>query len=87
MQMAVTLAWWLNVAGLVLNTLAAALMFFFPPMIGQYTEKGEGVVTWVSSATEEGKRKGVRQRRWSKTALIVLGLGFSLQLMSALLQR
>lgn len=81
--MTVTWAWWLNVIGLGMNTVAAVFMYFCPPMVTQHTAKGEGVVTWVAAPTEEGKRKGVWQRRCSKAALLLLGCGFLLQLLSA----
>lgn len=81
--MTVAWAWWLNVVGLGINTVAAGLMYFFPPAITLYTAKGEGAVTWVTNPTEEGKRKGAQQRRWSRAALFLLGFGFLLQFLSA----
>jgi hypothetical protein len=81
--MTVTWAWWLNVIGLGMNTIAAALMYFYPPTVTQYTAKGEGAIAWVTAPTEEGKRKGAQQRRRSKAALFLLGGGFLLQFLSA----
>jgi hypothetical protein len=46
--MKVAFAWWLNIAGLVVGMIAAFLMFYFPPRIQAYTEKGEGSITFVS---------------------------------------
>jgi hypothetical protein len=66
-----------------MNTIAAALMYFYPPTVTQYTAKGEGAITWVTAPTEEGKRKGAQQRRRSKAALFLLGGGYLLQLLSA----
>jgi hypothetical protein len=53
--MKVTFAWWLNIAGLVVGMIAALLMFYFPPRIQAYTEKGEGDITFLSGPTEAGK--------------------------------
>jgi hypothetical protein len=83
--MNVTWAWWLNVIGLGTNFVAAVLMCFYPPRVAQFTAKGEGFVTFVSGATEEGKRKGVRQQYLSRSAIGLLGLGFFLQLIAAFL--
>jgi hypothetical protein len=81
--MTVAWAWWLNVFGLGMNTVAAALMYFYPPTVTQFTAKGEPVIDFVANPTEEGKRKGARQRCLSKFALFLLGGGFSLQFLSA----
>ena len=81
------LAWWLNVAGLGLTTVAAMLMYFFPPAVISYTAKGEGAVTFVGNPSEEGKRIGIRQRRYSKAAILLLAIGFALQLVSAMFQK
>jgi hypothetical protein len=81
--MKVTFAWWLNIAGLVVGMIAALLMFYFPPRIQAYTEKGEGSITFVSIPTEAGKRRGKRQVFLAKAAPIVLGLSFALQLFAA----
>jgi hypothetical protein len=83
--MTLTCAWSFNVIGLGTNTVAAILMYFYPPRVAQFTAKGEGVVNFVSATTEEGKRKGAWQRRLSKFALVLLGLGFFLQFIAALL--
>ncbi len=37
--------WILNVIGLAITTIAACLMFFFPPVVTVYTDKGERVIS------------------------------------------
>jgi hypothetical protein len=76
-------AWWLNVFGLGINTVAAALMYFYPPAVTQFTAKGEPLINFFANPTEEGKRKGPWQRRLSRFALFLLGGGFLLQFLSA----
>jgi hypothetical protein len=83
-EMTINWAWWLNVIGLVINTAAAVIVFFYPPVVTQFTAKGEPFITVVANPTEEGKRKGPWQRRLPRFALCLLGIGFLLQLLSAL---
>ncbi len=78
-------AWVLNVIGLLISTAAAVLMYYFPPRVLQYTEKGEPQITFVGNSTEQGKRVGAWQGRWSKVAPALLALGFLLQLFAALI--
>lgn len=75
----------LNVAGLIVSTLAAALMYYFPPRLSQYTEKGEPISVWVANPTDEGKRIGPVQGRLAKAAPALLAFGFFLQLWAAIL--
>lgn len=75
----------LNVAGLFIGLVAAILMYYFPPRVILYTEKGEPHVTWTSNATDEGKRRGKHQSRLSKAAPCLLAIAFILQLIAALL--
>ena len=58
--MTATWAWWLNVIGLGMNTVAAALMYFYLPTVTQYTAKGEGAVTWVTLARGSDAALGPR---------------------------
>ena len=80
-----TMALCLNVTGLLIGLLAAVLMFYYPPRIMLYTEKGEAIITWTSNVTDEGKRQGKRQLWWSKAAPWFLALSFLLQLIALLL--
>jgi hypothetical protein len=65
--------------GLLIGVVAAILMACYPPRIRQYTEKGEGAVSFVANATEEGKRWGKRQQWLSAVAPRLLGLAFLIQ--------
>ena len=76
--------WGLNVLGLSLSTIAAALMYYFPPRTIQYTEKGEPDVTWIGNATIAGKRIGKWQIRLSRLSPWLLAVGFLMQLVSFL---
>ncbi len=51
-----TYSWCLTVLGLTLNLAAAGLMYYYPPMVIRFTEKGEGEITLTSNATPEGQR-------------------------------
>ena len=80
------IAWFLNVLGLVLTTVAAVLMYYYPPRnITQYTNEGEAQVQWVATATPQGRAKASRQARLSRAAPFLLAAGFVLQLVAALL--
>lgn len=72
--------WILNVVGLCVGVCAAVLMYYFPPRVIQYTEKGERQIVWTANATEEGKRLGQWQMRLSQIAPWLLALAFLLQL-------
>ena len=73
----------LNIAGLVLSTGAALLMYFYPPRIETYTEDGRRIVDWVGEPTEEGKARGRWQLRLAKFSPLLLALGLSLQIPAA----
>jgi hypothetical protein len=75
-------SWFLNVAGLVLTTIAAALMYYFPPRVEQYTDEGAREVAFVNSATAEGKVRAKRNQCMSKLAPAMLVVGFLLQLVA-----
>lgn len=75
----------LNVAGLFFGLLAAILMYYFPPRVLLYTEKGEPEITWTGNATDEGKRRGKHQLWLSKAAPCFLATAFLLQLIATLL--
>jgi hypothetical protein len=80
-------SWLLNVIGLVFSTIAAALMYYYPPRgIDQFTGDGSPYVQWIGSITKEGKDIASRQAFFAKVAPVLLGLGFLLQLGSAFLQ-
>jgi len=80
-------SWLLNVVGLVISTIAAALMFYFPPRVQMYTEEGAAVFTWTNAPTEKGKAIGKRQIHLAKVGPFLLILGFFLQLVAAWISR
>lgn len=82
------MAWWLNIIGLVLSTIAAGLMYYYPPRgIVQYTEAGAPQVNFIGNPVPGGKRASSQQRALSRLAPCLLAFGFLLQLISAYMQR
>lgn len=82
-----TVAPHLNVAGLVLTTVAAVLLALYPPRVAQYTQKGERVVqvvTWVSTAQDVTLLRGRVQLWLSRLGPWILALGFVCQVPNAL---
>jgi hypothetical protein len=75
----------LNLIGLLLALVAALLMYYFPPRLLQYTEKGEPIVNWFGNPDEKKKTIGRWQMRASKYAPILLSFAFLLQLIGAIL--
>ena len=75
----------LNIVGLVFNTITAVLMYYFPPRVHLFTEKGESVVTWLSNSNKQKAAIGKWQVLLAKVGPALLALGFSLQLVSAFL--
>lgn len=73
----------MNALGLAISTFAAALMYYFPPSLRQYTEAGEQVTHFVGNPTEKGKRVGARQKCLSKVSLALLALGFLIQFIAS----
>jgi hypothetical protein len=81
---AMKVSWWLNVIGLVVGVAAALLMYYFPPNVQIYTDKGEPLGSWVGAPTHEGKHRVKWQKKAVKAAPLALGLSFVLQLGAAL---
>jgi hypothetical protein len=75
----------LNVFGLAITTIAACLMFFFPPVVPACTDKGEWVISWVSATSDKDRKVAARRRRFSRFAVGLLMLGFLILLLAALL--
>lgn len=59
-------------------------MYYFPPRVALYTEKGEPYALFVANPTEDGKRWAKWQIFFSRLAPWLLSLGFLLQLVAAL---
>ena len=78
-------AWVINAVGLAISTIAAVLMYYFPPSVILYTEKGEPHINFVGNSTEKGRRWGKWQLYLSKAAPWLLAFGFFLQLIAAVM--
>ena len=46
-------SWFLNVFGLIVSTIAAAIMFYYPPRGPAFTEKGEETGSWINNPKPE----------------------------------
>ena len=78
----------INIIGLVISTIAAALMYYVPPRgVTQYTDAGAPHATWTAAPTSNGKAIARRQKLLSRVSPILLAAGFALQLFAALLQK
>ncbi len=75
----------LNITGLLLNSVAAAMLLFFPPHVQQYTKDGAAIATWTSQSTDESRRRARWQLLLSRSGIGALLIGFLLQLVGALL--
>lgn len=75
----------LQVAGLVVTTVAAALMGLYPPRVQQYTARGEPFYSWIDSRQPTKASTGRRQVLLSRLGPWLLAVGFVLQLPSAVL--
>ncbi len=75
----------LSAVGLFIGLVAAILMYYCPPRISLYTEKGEPYGGWVGNPTEKGKVYGWWQVALSKAAPWLLALAFFLQLVAVLM--
>lgn len=79
--------WVMNIVGLCANTIAAGLMYYFPPRgITLYADDGSPIALWQASPSEEGRRKAKVHKSLSRSAPVLLAAGFGLQLVSALFQ-
>ena len=74
---------WLQFIGLIVNTVAAALMGFYPPRVRQLMPDGSTIVTWVNRADPAKAGGGRRQVLLSRLGPWLLALGFVLQVPSA----
>ncbi|MGA7949339.1 MAG: hypothetical protein WCA45_04155 [Thiobacillaceae bacterium] len=77
-------AWWLNVTGLCLVTLGAALMYVFPTRSPRFNEKGEQFVELLGNPSVQRMRVWKSQRFLSRLAPALLLVGFLFQLAAAL---
>ena len=75
----------LNAVGLFIGMVAAMLMYYCPPRVTLYTEKGEPYGGFVGNPTERGKTLGKWQAALSKAAPCLLALAFLLQFAAVVL--
>ena len=77
----------INLLGLTISTLAAVLMYYYPPRgLAQYTDLGEPHFTWVGNKAPGGESLARRHYVMSKVAPASLAIGFGLQLWASWLQ-
>ncbi len=81
----ITISKALTLLGLGLGIISAALMFYYPPRIQFYTEKGAPVIPWIGNPKEEKKSVGKWQVFLSKLGPGLLILAFLVQLAGVLL--
>jgi hypothetical protein len=79
------LDWCLNLLGLIIATLGAVLMYWYPPIISQYTPDGRSIIPFAAEATEASKRLAKWQNIYSKSGPVLLALGFLSQLSALIL--
>jgi len=82
-QMKMSAAWFLNVFGLVLSTIAAGIMFYYPPRVRAFTETGAETISWLNNPNPKNAAVGKRQIFFGKVGPALLGIGFLLQLSAA----
>jgi len=75
----------LNITGLFMSTLAAGLMYYFPPRVQLFTDKGEPHFNWVGNPTSDGAFRGEWQSRLAKAGPRLLFIGFAMQLAGAII--
>lgn len=77
----------INLLGLAVSTLAAVIMYYFPPRgITQYTDIGEPHFTWAGSKVPGGESRAYWHGIMSKVSPAVLAIGFALQFFASWLQ-
>jgi hypothetical protein len=75
----------LNAVGLGISTVAAVLMYYFPPRgMTYYTDDGQPHYEWLGEVQPKGKSLAAWQRRMAKASPVLLAAGFGLQLLAAL---
>jgi len=83
----VTLAWSLNAFGLFTSMVAAVIMFYYPPRMKIFTEKGAEVVSFVRNPDPQNAARGKRQSFLGRFGPFLLIVGFAFQLGAAFLSR
>lgn len=78
-----SVSWLLNVLGLIVSTIAAVIMFYYPPRVRAFTEEGSENISWINNPKPEYAPRGKRQIYFGKVGPGLLGIGFFLQLSAA----
>lgn len=77
----------INVAGLFINMIGAGLLILFTRPNLNVTEKGENIVSWSNSPSQEQRVENLRKYRKHKygfkVGVVLLTLGYVLQLIAA----
>jgi len=81
--MKMSASWLLNVFGLIISTIAAAIMFYYPPRGRAFTEEGAEIGSFVNNPKPEYAALGKKQIIFGKVGPGLLGVGFFLQLLAA----
>jgi hypothetical protein len=76
-----------NITGLCLVTLAAVIMWFYPPEMTVVTDRGEPVVNFTGRTTPEAMKMARMQWYLRRIGPTLLVIGFALQLSAALRRR
>jgi len=63
------------------------MMFYFPPRVQMYSERGGAIGSLEGGPTDMGKRRGKWQTRLAKVGPLLLILGFAFQLIAAWISR
>ena len=69
-------SWFLNVFGLIVSTIAAAIMFYYPPRGRAFTEEGAEAGSWINNPKPEYAELGKRQTILGKFDPPCWGLDF-----------
>jgi hypothetical protein len=89
-----TMSWlsWstLNLVGLAVNFVGALLLVFFTSPALMVTKEGKGIVGWTNEPTSQEIEKNKRLYRWHqrgfKGGMLLLCVGFLLQLLAELMR-
>lgn len=75
------LAYWLNIAGLLVNVSAALIMIYFPPHTQQMDDKGNFISGWSHPAPAPA---AWRYKFFRRLGMPMLLIGFILQLLATI---
>jgi hypothetical protein len=73
---------YLNLSGLFFGACGALIMFFYPPLVTQYTADGEKIINWNVKTNDEDKTNFKIKSFLSNLGPFLLVIGFTLQIIS-----